>query len=1091
MALAGLALAAFAAGIQAQGEPLFSETFTGPYQSSPAGWTEVNTPEGNFWYLRDGKYTTGNGDVIRAQDKRTYAVVQEGLDTDWSDYEVIVDAYMIQRNGGLLLTGRWTDARNHYEGVYETGDRGVTVRIALVSEGRTQVLAEATSRQIPSLPNLANGATPADGRQFRLRFEGDRISFFVDQDELIAATDSTISQGSAGVGQFENFVFFDNFRVLGLAPSPATTGTPTPIATTPQDVQRIFRLKVAEAWTREQATDYRRALEDMAFFPVILQESSPGRFDVLTGTFLSEDEANRWGNALLEEGDLIAFRVIPIDQSAAEELAEATREFAAYAVQAGRAQTQADADQMVTHLTTERDFFPVTSLPDGAGFKILVGNFSTTEDAQGVLRQLASGGFPNAQVVEVPRRQLIEATPTTDVGVVADVLRSLPADQRERLEQMLEMERRLALGSNTGEQIQQMQEFLQEMRESFTGLRQSVDSIQQEAREREERDREVNRLIGQAESAIDARQWESAAQIIAQVHEIDPTNATARLLETRVRAATASGGQTQDRESQIIAQAMEYENAGELQRARVVLELGRDQFPTNQQIAAEYQRVDNAVQRQREQAQAEQDRLAQQQSETRSSQSDKRLLLFGAVGVVALCVIIALLVQLMRREKALRTQLSAISSRGPVAATPMAASATYEEAYTDPEPRGGASFSASLDSLAPSSGGGIGLDPHEADQDISVLSSRVLATVKEATPPEPDAPVVAGAKSARKRPGTPSPDKPESSRVSLDFGSDEDTGGGSPKAETTKEEKLAPISEGGEMGFINFSDDEETKQPEKLPSSDEGPALQDITPFDDPFGGGENIDIGMGSEPPTSPSIDIDLEGPPLDGEETLPSVGGGAALIGGAALAGASGGSSQSSDSQDGVVFTQNFSAAEAGEQPDSWSGDYEFASLKVSTENKASGSEASLRFEKRTGAGSALYSCRFPEAKGNVAVEFDLCCESKNQYLLGIYFEHDGNFRQSVHTVIHVADGGVSLRLQGKSIDYEFGTWVHVKYLIDLSLGVVDGVVNGQKVATRVPMVSMPEQSSPPSINTISIRDTLASEGVFYLDNIRIQRA
>jgi hypothetical protein len=193
--------------------------------------------------------------------------------------------------------------------------------------------------------------------------------------------------------------------------------------------------------------------------------------------------------------------------------------------------------------------------------------------------------------------------------------------------------------------------------------------------------------------------------------------------------------------------------------------------------------------------------------------------------------------------------------------------------------------------------------------------------------------------------------------------------------------------------------------------------------------------------------------------------------------------------ESADGVVFEETYSAAESGKQPPSWSGDYDFASLTVSTDKVASGSEASLRFEKRSGTGSALFARKFADAKGTAEIEFDLCCESKNQYLLGIYFEHDGNFRQSVHTVIHLSEDTVSIRLQGKSAPYEFGQWVHVKFRIDLAAGVVDGTVDGKPVARRVPLVSIPEQDSPPSINTISIRDTLASEGVFYLDNIRVR--
>jgi hypothetical protein len=145
-------------------------------------------------------------------------------------------------------------------------------------------------------------------------------------------------------------------------------------------------------------------------------------------------------------------------------------------------------------------------------------------------------------------------------------------------------------------------------------------------------------------------------------------------------------------------------------------------------------------------------------------------------------------------------------------------------------------------------------------------------------------------------------------------------------------------------------------------------------------------------------------------------------------------------------------------------------------------------MRFEKKTGSGSAYFACRFPDAGGKVLVEFDLKCEDKNKYLLGFYIEKDEDFRHSIHTVVHKDAGKgdkVTLRLQNESAPYALGEWVKVRFHIDLTRHLVDGYVNDKPVAIGVRLVSRPKV-----VNTLSIRDNLLTEGVLHIDNIRISR-
>jgi hypothetical protein len=192
-------------------------------------------------------------------------------------------------------------------------------------------------------------------------------------------------------------------------------------------------------------------------------------------------------------------------------------------------------------------------------------------------------------------------------------------------------------------------------------------------------------------------------------------------------------------------------------------------------------------------------------------------------------------------------------------------------------------------------------------------------------------------------------------------------------------------------------------------------------------------------------------------------------------------------SDPGRGVIFQQNFDEEAPEEQPSAWGGEYEYATLTVDRSIAASNTGQSLKFEKRTGAGSASYVCRFPKASGQVRIEFDIRCDDKNKYLLGFYIEKDEDFKQSIHTIIHRMDSKStpSLRVQGEPVPYEFGTWRHMTYELNLQAGMVTAYVDGEQVIkdARLP-------TAPSYVNTLSIRDNLATTGVLYLDNITVTR-
>lgn len=183
-------------------------------------------------------------------------------------------------------------------------------------------------------------------------------------------------------------------------------------------------------------------------------------------------------------------------------------------------------------------------------------------------------------------------------------------------------------------------------------------------------------------------------------------------------------------------------------------------------------------------------------------------------------------------------------------------------------------------------------------------------------------------------------------------------------------------------------------------------------------------------------------------------------------------------------VFFEQTFDDEEPEAIPNGWSGEYGYASLKIV--DRDGGEGRCLRFEKTAGNGSALFSCKFPDATGRLVVQYDLRCDNKNKYLLGFYLEKDADFRHSVHTVVHrdiSNPNKVSLRLQNEPAAYELGKWVRIRFHIDLLRGLMDGYLNDDPVALGVRIASRPK-----SLNTLSIRDNLATEGVLLIDNIRV---
>jgi tetratricopeptide (TPR) repeat protein len=183
------------------------------------------------------------------------------------------------------------------------------------------------------------------------------------------------------------------------------------------------------------------------------------------------------------------------------------------------------------------------------------------------------------------------------------------------------------------------------------------------------------------------------------------------------------------------------------------------------------------------------------------------------------------------------------------------------------------------------------------------------------------------------------------------------------------------------------------------------------------------------------------------------------------------------------GVELT--FEDEAAGQASQGWEGQYPFAQLTVAADTPPKGTQQYLCFAKQEGAGKAHYSYRFSEVRGTVGIEFDLRCNDKNKFLLGFYVEKDGDFQHSVHTKILRSEAQTSptIHMQGQSAPYLLGSWTHIKYVVDLNAGVLNGFIDSTHVVRDLPLAP-----NPGSLNTLSIRDNINTTGVLLLANIKV---
>jgi hypothetical protein len=120
-------------------------------------------------------------------------------------------------------------------------------------------------------------------------------------------------------------------------------------------------------------------------------------------------------------------------------------------------------------------------------------------------------------------------------------------------------------------------------------------------------------------------------------------------------------------------------------------------------------------------------------------------------------------------------------------------------------------------------------------------------------------------------------------------------------------------------------------------------------------------------------------------------------------------------------------------------------------------------------------------------IGVEFDLRCNNKNKFLLGFYIEKDEDFQQSVHTKILLSETQTTptIHIHGEPAPYLLGSWAHIKYVIDLPKGLVNGYIDGTHIAKDLRLPQAPKY-----LNTLAIRDNINTTGELLVGNIKIEK-
>jgi hypothetical protein len=772
-------------------------------------------------------------------------------------------------------------------------------------------------------------------------------------------------------------------------------------------------------------------------------ESRPDAGDkaqVVLGGLPSDQQAN----SLMAQLKTAGYTPDSVQQDGATNGAAGAAE-SVYRVEVAEFDSSADAASASKTLADE-GFVNVDVVEENGKYLLMLGTFNRREDAEALLSDVAGAGFALAQVVSRDRLRASSSAGTAD-------LTGLSAAEQASARDVLSMAEKVESGEASAAEIKQLRERIQQLPENQKNVIAREESSRATEREKMAK---IFPLYRKFDHAMTAGDYATAEQALAEVRQIDSTDIFLQGRAQQLEQARTGGANTASSGASTKADPAEVQ--------RTINEARKLEAEGNKPAALAKYREAAAMDPNNGDARG---KIAELGSvtpsapvgESGSSESgggilDNKPLLYGAGGLIAL-IILGLLFK--SRKGKTEESPAAAPAYGSGSATdfmdPLSSGGGYSaEATTDFSALG----TSPSDSTALEGGaGGAGMAPpafatfgHDDEEEEAPRP----APVRRVEPVEEESDTV----SFEDMQG-PAVDVVPASPA---------TPPGTPAVGSAGQDQVDTIA-------INFSDEDvapmatsSTPTPTATPTASATSTPQGTSALDADLesllkGTFPGAAVGAASESPLESAT-------PGRGVEDLAAAG-------------------VSADSEPRLVFEQSFEDEPEGASPRGWRGEYDYASLTVERLDEAGHSQC-LCFHKGEGTGSATYHLSFPQASGRVTAEFDVRCDQKNKFLLGVYLEKDEDFKQSIHTIVHQLDANspAALRIQGVAAPYEMATWRHVRYEIDLANATVDGFVDNEHVVAGAALPNAPDY-----INTISIRDNLATTGTLLVDNIRISEA
>lgn len=1129
-------------------EILFSDTFTGVQGQRPLNWEIINAPDPAYWYLQDGQLSTGNGDNLLVPGGYSYAIVRVPGSERWSDYSVECTAWMLQRNGKIIIVGRWQDKNNHYRGELELYEGKRVMKIVRVQNGEEKLLKYIVhGRENVIIPPIENGTGPIDSKFFRLTLVGNKITFAYDN-LVIETTDDVFTQGPPGLGEWYNYIYFDNFVVkkigakeeIGIAQPPAPVG-PTPgvsltetlPALKPQEAE-LYQLVVASNVDDQLANNLRDQLLNWGYLPVNILKKAENQYDVLVGAFPTKEEATRAKEVLEKEGLIVLDVVSKVEKPVREEKIEEITERRIYRVLIGEFNDENSANQLKAQMENA-GFVAIDVVPEAGKYKVYAGGrFPQQSEAEKFSDYLKQEGYLFAKVIAekattpvsvayVPPTSPVTTGETGEKQVPFEI--EIPEDIRQMREwqQLTEEERQRVLESIKREQMirygsplaQELADLRKQLQQLSSAQREIIQTVRQRFEEQEQLKRKISNLFAQVDQAIDAHEWEKGLALLAEIEKLDPTNAK---IDLKRRAIEMGKKNLQFAGQDIIEEKLKKEIEESRRSAQEYEQMGNLVAAISQWENVKAKTDPTSLDYQEAARKIGELRSKLQEAQRLEEAKKKRLEMVGYLTLVLILIIGVVVVLIViisgRRQKKILQQVQDIALKPMLELGEGQRRELPEKSAVSEAVKESGIFESPEEVLE--SIGEKEMPPQKEERPVSPKAEEIGVVEEEPVVEEKEEKVV----SPEEEIFTASPF--DSTTVSQQADSAPGVAEKEPSLEETLEGIDVPDIESMETAEEKTQDEEEVvvEDIESLLKEDEEKEgvsevseskpketveIPDIVSLDElefPPGsekvGEEKTEekeevrveepISVEAEKKEAPvAPEEEVSEPPekikLEEEETV--------VISSKQMPPKVAAEEEKEEKEtksvpgELVLFEQGFDDEPVGKPPKGWNGSYDYASLTVVDETPAPGSKHCLKFEKKTGAGSAYYYRRFEDITGVVQVEFDLRCDNKNKYLLGVYLEKDGDFRQSIHTIIHrtEAQTNPTLRIHGESVPYIFNTWRKIKYVIDLNEGTLDGYVDGKQVSSKVHLASNPKR-----LNTISIRDNLATTGILKIDNIRI---